>query len=647
MAEGGAGIRVAPEALGSGTPESGAKEPLVFAQAGSAQSGDGAPSQPRDLLSGIRWNLARPLLRWSGFVGADFFVDKSEFVNARTFNAYTTLLGTADTYLWQPWFAQIQANLGLSAYYNNTTNRETGGPEGGGNPEQTTYGWNGGARINVFPFSRFPFEAYLDKSDVRTYATLFDQSQDNLRMGVRQRYQTRRGDQNYGFSWDRSILDQTYSNVPNVDDTLDVFILNGAYGIANQSLAAGVEYDRDRRSDGYASDNVNAVAQHTWLPSARWNVNSVGSIRNMKISQPATSTTQNQFAQIYSLANWTPPDLPMSGFGTLRLATNSSETGPTESDGYDAAAAVSGNYYYSRNTTLSGLFSVNTSNVETFTNTLATAYYGADIIPLGEWQYFWSTSGTVNNIAGGNSAGTSANAALGQSLNRSLGLWWGGETTTGLNLALGATAGTGAFETTSSVSFGANLSWNRSFGDTQATASLSASDAMTYGDIQTNFALINAQLTVIGQLSRYSAWNGDLTVQWTRNEQTNPELGPTVTPILNDRLSTTQTYVNINLGYTNYRVFDVPRLVFNSNLRTYTTNLSQSASNVLTDLPTFAGFNSGVDNQAVLEWDNRLYYYIGKTELELRAIVNTINVDNQGDTTRWQVGFRILRRLGF
>ncbi|HEX6828351.1 MAG TPA: hypothetical protein VF104_05175, partial [Burkholderiales bacterium] len=230
----GPGIRVAPDALGSGTSESGAKEPLVFAQAGSAQSGGGAPSQPRDLLSSIHWNLARPLLRWSGLVGTDFFVDKSEFVDARTFNAYTTLLGTADTYLWQPWFAQIQANLGLSAYYNRSTNRNTGGPEGG-NPEQYSFGWSGGARIGVFPFSRFPFEAYLDKSDVRTYANLFDQSQDNLRMGVRQRYQTQRGDQNYGFSWDRSILDQTYSNVPNVDDTLDVFVVSGSYGIANQA----------------------------------------------------------------------------------------------------------------------------------------------------------------------------------------------------------------------------------------------------------------------------------------------------------------------------------------------------------------------------------------------------------------------------
>ncbi|HET9700953.1 MAG TPA: hypothetical protein VFP70_08545 [Burkholderiales bacterium] len=642
-------VVVAPD-IGAGSESTSVSEPLRFAQAPPAQGGgSAAPARGRqtDLLSSINWRLARPFLRWTGLVGVDYFIDKSEDLDARTFNAYTTLLGTADTYLWQPWFAQLRGSLGVSAFYNNTDSRDSGVGLVGGSPEQTTWAWNGGGSVGVFPFSRFPFEAYIDKADSRTDATLFDQTQDNLRMGVRQRYQTQRGDQSYAFSWDRSILNQTYTNVPDIEDTLDVFIINGSYGIANQSLAAGVQYDRNRRNDGYASDNFNAVAQHTWLPSARWNVNSVASLRNTEITQPPFSDTETQFAQLYSLANWLPDDVPVTAFGTLRYATNSSKTAFSETDGYDAAAAVAGSYYYNRNTTFSGSFTVNTSDTETFTNTVVSGYYGADVIPLAEWQYFWNVSGTVNNVAGGDAAGTSANAALAQTISRYLGQWWGGDTTVNANLGLGTTAGSGAFDSTSSANIGANMSWTRSFGSTQATASLSASDFITRGDIESDFLLVNAQATLSGQLSRYSAWNGNLTMQWTQESRDNPGIGPIVNQVLTNRIRTTQTYYNANLGYSHFRVFNVPRLVFTSNLRTYTNDVKRNEGNLLTALPVFAGIGTGDINETALEWDNRLLYNIGKTELELRAIVNTIDVDNVGATDRWQVGIRIIRRLGF
>lgn len=622
------------------------REPLRFAQAGAAQSGGEAPASAPDLLSSIRWNLARPLLRWSGLAGVDYFIDKSDLVDARTFNAFTTLLGTADTYLWQPWFAQIQANLGMSVFYNNTESRQTDTGLGG-NPDQTTYGWTGGGRVSVFPFSRFPFEAYLDNSDSRTDGTLFEQEQNNLRFGIRQRYQTQLGNQAYAFSWDRSILNQDYSDVPNIKDTTDIVIVNGSYGMANQSLSAGVQWDRNRRNNGYASDNLTAVGQHTWLPSVQWNVNSVVSGRGQQISQPTFPKSESQFAQIFSVANWTPPDLPVSGFGTLRLASTNTKTGPSETDGYEGTAAVAGNYYYNRNTSFSGSFSVNTTDIETFTNTVATAYYGADTILLGPWQYVWNATGSVNNIAGGSAEGTSATAALGQNLSRSLGLWWGGETILGANLDVGTTAGTGAFATTSSVNVGANLSWARNLGATQATASLSASDYMTYGDVESNFALVNAQATLNGDLTRYSAWNGNLTLQWTRSEQDNPVLSDAATQFLTNQLDQVQTYFNVSLGYTNFRVFDVPRLVFTSNLRAYAFDVNQNESSLVTELPAFSGLGTGDTNESGLEWDNRLFYNIGKTELELRAIVNTIDVDAGGPTTRWQVGIRVLRRLGF
>lgn len=622
------------------------REPLRFAQSGAAQSGGGSAGNAPDLLSSIRWNLARPLLRWSGLVGVDYFIDKSDQIDARTFNAFTTLLGTADTYLWQPWLAQMQGNLGLSAFYNHTASRDDGGGLGG-NPDQTTYAVSGGGRVSVFPFSRFPFEAYLDVADSRTDGTLFEQQQDTLRYGVRQRYQTPLGNQAYAFSWDHTVLDQTYTGTPDTRDTLDIVILNGSYGFANQSVGAGVQWDRNKRNDGFSQNNLNAVVQHNWLPSAQWNVNSVASGRDQRIKQPTTPESESRFAQAFTVANWTPSDLPMNGFGTLRIAGTNTQTGTSDTDSYEGAAGVAGSYFYNRNTTFSGSFSVNTNDVETFTNTVLTAYYGADTIPLGQWQYFWNASGTVNNIAGGNAPGTSATAAVGQSLGRPLGQWWGGDTNLGMNLDVGTTVGTGIFQSTSSVNVGANLSWARSFGATQATASLTASDFMTYGDVESNFALVNAQATLNGQLSRNSAWNGNVTLQWTRDERDNPLLGPVVTEILTDRVGSVQTYFNVSVGYTNFRFFEVPRLTFTSNLRAYANDFNRNEDTLITQVPGLSGLGSGDTNESALEWDNRLFYNIGKTELELRAIVNTIDVDNGGPSTRWQVGIRILRRLGF
>jgi hypothetical protein len=639
-------LRVGPDSLaGSAAGPAAVEGPLRFAQAAAVQGAGTAPARQPDLFSAIRWELARPLLRWSGFIGLDYFIDKSDLADARTFNAFTTLLGTAETYLWQPWFAQLRGNLGVSAFYNRTESGETGAGVGG-NPEQTSYGWNGGGRVNVFPFSRFPFEAYLDKSDSRTDATLFTQSVDNLRLGLRQRYQTPRGDQNYAFSWDRSILSQSFTNVPEIEDTLDVFVVNGSYGIPDHSLAAGIQWDRNRRNDGFASDNLTAVAQHTWVPSAHWNLNTNASLRNTEISQPPVSDTETRFAQIYSLGNWTPADRPLTAFGTLRLATTRSRSGASETDGYDAAAAAAATYYYSRNTSFSGSLSVNTSDIETFTTVVASAYHAADAIALGPWQYFWNASGTVNNVAGGSNEGTSASATLGQSLSRSLGQWWGGETNTNLGLSLGTTAGSGAFASSSTAGLNGNLSWTRSIGSTQATASLSVSDNMTFGDVESDFLLVNAQATLNGQLSRYSAWNGNLTAQWTRENRDNPQLGALATELVRSQTGSTQTYLNANVGYTHFRVFGVPRLVLTSNLRTYSNDVKRSEGNLLA-LPVFPGLDTGDIRETALEWDNRLFYTIGKTELELRAIVNTIDVNQGGATTRWQVGIRILRRLGF
>ncbi|HSD60239.1 MAG TPA: hypothetical protein VLC55_05235, partial [Burkholderiales bacterium] len=114
-----------------------------------------------------------------------------------------------------------------------------------------------------------------------------------------------------------------------------------------------------------------------------------------------------------------------------------------------------------------------------------------------------------------------------------------------------------------------------------------------------------------------SSWNGNITVQASRQETNGAQSQGFVTTL------------SASAGYTQGRLFNVPRLYFSTNLFASTVDFGRSQGNL-----------DAVSSQYSLTWDNRLLYTIGKTEFELR-----VQATETKDQTQGIVFFRVTRLL--
>ncbi len=98
----------------------------------------------------------------------------------RSMQQFVTARLDAVTYLWQPWFATLSGALGLTTGWSD---------EGSGTPTSRDQFATGRAQLNLFPSSRFPFEAHYEVTDTRVDGGLVAlQPARWTRMGVSQSY---------------------------------------------------------------------------------------------------------------------------------------------------------------------------------------------------------------------------------------------------------------------------------------------------------------------------------------------------------------------------------------------------------------------------------------------------------------------------
>jgi hypothetical protein len=616
-------------------------EPLRFPQNEPAPVSTGLQETPSDILSAVRWNLGPTRLTWSGLISLDYFIQNvSPGLRSNNFDGSVSVTGSASTFVWQPWFIQLNGLLGLNYFYSTTnSNQPVQGLVNFSNDQKSTLAPNANADVQVFPYSRFPFEAYLNVANSNTQGKLFDQVYDTWRAGLRQRYTSPRGDQTYGFAYDHSVLDSRFSGLPASRDTLDVVTMTGSSSqIRNQSLSGYLEWDRDRQNNGFSSDNYNALLQDFWAISPQADLSSDASYRRFKSTSPnlglpvlpivgfvpPPSPEDRTFAQLNSYGNWRSETLPLTAFGTLRYAYSDQATTGASTTDNTLDGSIAATYNVNRNAILSGRLGATAVNGAVSTNESVLGNYNADAIPLGGWQYFWNASGSLANITGGSDAGSAVAAGFGQNGYRSLGDWVGGPASLSLYQSLAQVVGSGSFLSHTTLGLGGALNWNRQFGGATANAGLSVSDTRTWGEQENEFDLANLQVGLEGQFTRYSGWSGNLTAQWTRQEQNKPQVVPL----------STDSYVNANISYRHFRVFNVPRLQFTSTLQTFAFESKREEGNL-----------NAAPRNVQWRWDNRLFYSIGKSELEARAQLNRIEV-GPTQTNEWLVGIRILRRLG-
>ena len=111
----------------------------------------------------------------------------------------------AASYIWQPWFVQVNSSVSVGLAQLSGGGAE-GADSGAGNESSKSQVLNGSLAVAVFPQSRFPFNGTLSIADGRTSDTFNSADTRSQRLTLRQSYRNEAGDTTYSGQYDRSVL---------------------------------------------------------------------------------------------------------------------------------------------------------------------------------------------------------------------------------------------------------------------------------------------------------------------------------------------------------------------------------------------------------------------------------------------------------
>lgn len=591
-------------APGGAVADSAAEErpplPLLMAQA-AAQPVTAAPEGQTEEEESPGWGLAPVRTGWNGSVGLTVTAPFGDQAGGNTTTFQTTLAGYLDTYIWQPWYIRLNGNAGVSWFSSSAS-------EGG-----STDSWSitGSGRVSVFPVSRFPFQAYLERTDSRVTGEILSSNFTTTRMGAVQSYASLDGTLNLQGTWDRSVLEQG-----RLSDTLDVFQATYRQVIPTPSMThllnGQARYNLNDLVTG-KTRTYDASLQHNVRPWEELTLTSDASYSGSRLREFSANSYQ-----VGSVAVWNSPEYPLTVTGAARAAVFSADALTASGDVTTVNLNLGANYALNRNVALNGGVNVQTQTDQpTSTFELAGVSYTGDPLEWSGWSLFYGGSANLINQTGINSS-LDLQATGNYSAQRPLGDFLGGQTIFSFGQGLvWNVVGSEEGQTLGNLTSTAALNWSRYAGARQTTIGLSLSDGRDFGGTQNSVQLINLQANLNEGLSPTSSWNGNLTVQSTHQDgQGNSGQGWV-------------TGVSAAAGYTQGRLFNVPRLLFTTTLFASTVNFSRSQGNL-----------DPVTSQYSVTWDNRLFYPIGKTEFELR-----VQATESKDQTQGIVFFRVSRLL--
>lgn len=517
------------------------------------------------------------------------------------------------SYVWQPWFAQVEGGVGFVS---------SSGRGDSATSDAATLTGNG--MLNLFPVSRFPFQASFDVSDSRASDQFTGQTYQTRRYGVRQSHRDAGGEATSSAAYDRSTIVSSTQGY----DTLDVVSASHMRRHGAHVLDASGNFNRnERRQTGEHSQFTGLTGRHGWSDAALVSVDTTinyGASDQRLGPSGALIDSRNELLQLNTLAaRRRGEDDPWSLTGGVRYLQAESRAGG-ESSTQSLAGNGDASYSYSRNLTLNASASaVQTSSAATpdtfFSTQTAGALYATDAVRLGD--YLYSANGAVNllNQRGGSARRSVVTGTVGHTLQRTVDL--------GEARSLGVTLAQSLSDAEDSVA-GSLLTLNNSASVTwrllraeslAGFVSASASDARTRGYNESVFQLVNLQISGQGRASRYSTLLANLTVQGTRQET--PQ-APASDFDLN---------VNGGLTYQHARAFGVPQLRYLALYERHDFRLNTRQQGDL----------NAPREQVSESFEQRLEYRIGR--LDVRLTVRFAEIDGRDNAL---VFFRIAREIG-
>ncbi len=597
-------------------------------EGGGDSGGKGKPEaqQGRSFLGLKLWGV--PPIRWGGDASLDL---RSQFQQGqpRRLSAYENLGVRASSYIWQPWFAQVNGALRLITSQDGLGKK--GGDAGVGGAKSTSLSGNGA--LTLFPVSRFPFSASYDVADSRANSDLTNSNYTSKNFALRQSYTPLEGSANYSLAYDRSAIESGTSR----QDIAQSLTLAGSRQRGAHNLSFNGNYYENAPSGGDSSKLARYVANHSYRPDNTLSVESFAnySVNDYHLTSNAADPMENRssFLQLNSFANWRPTETsPLSVTGGGRLFTARTESNGRGSSSNSLAANAALGYNLNRNIVLNA--GANVNQVESGGNsTLATnlnggASYNSDIVAWRAYRYGWNAGANFN--ASNQSAGatrSSFNTRIGHNINRQFTL--GDDSSIGVFAAQAyARVADSVYPTSKTLTHNGGLNWSRRLGEAASgTLGLTASDSRSTGLLDQRFQMVNLQGNGQFRTSRHSHLNANFTVQGTR-QSSSAEISPG-TGLAAPAGFNTNTSGSI--GFQHMRAFGVGGLrsstLYNVNQYQYRTRFDGDINAPLERV-----------NQAL---EQRFDYNIGRIDMQL-----SLRLAEQQGRTNGLIFFRLTRQFG-
>lgn len=507
------------------------------------------------LLGSVRWELGP--VEMAGRLSIDHYLREKRLI------AYTDV--DFSSYIWQPWFIQLRAGLGIVG------SRSSGPTDSGAPPDRaSSTGLTGRLGVTVLPMSRFPFELRAEVGDSRTNTTFIDDQYRSARLSLSQAYRGTTGQDSYIFNLNHSRLQSDQWG----NDTVTALSATASRQFGRHALEGTLSASQSERSDTGDTSTLKSIsARHGFQAAQALRVDTLASWHDSTFALNGVRFGSD-IRQLSSLATWRPQEgdwlhvdgSPIIVTGSARVLDAGFNAGDRTRGSQQLSGSLGAMVSVSRQTHVGLGVSGGTTNVDGGERTrsvigTASLSHTPDALRWGEWRYGPSFAVAVNV---GETTQLGRRAAVSTQLTHGLSRTYAFSGSSSLSLAASQSWGLLRESQTDvlarAVSHGLSASWQGSLSESSTSyVSASLSDSRNDGDARGRFQMGNVQITQRVQLTRRSSIHGSLTAQATRSEL--EHVDPFTGVIVAQSPGWQSFYVG-SLTYENQRVFDVPRLRF-------------------------------------------------------------------------------------
>lgn len=585
------------------------------------------------------WEI--PPIRWGGAHSYGYQTTRGGDGARSTGQSLMTTV-SASSFIYQPWYALVSGSLGVARNVQTST---ASGADGASGTDNRSVGTSvtGGGVLQMFPASRFPFVATLDRSDSRTAGGEVQAGNVSTRLGLRQSYRPVEGTYSLTGGFDHS----TVASMPQGEDTVNAF--SGTYSSSREGEGVYVDgrVSQSEQKTGNSSQLINISARRNFIigDTVRLDANSYYNDNTLNYATDAgANSVRGRFLQLGTTGTWRPQDeegedLPLSVNGSLMMFDSQTQLGLTTVQSRSLMGNASTYYTYSPHLTFTGgggFVQQSTSGTSVMITTMnGGANYTGSPLTFGKFSYYWGGGGNINYQGGGvTGANHAQSGSFNHSLSRGISLWEGHN----LFLTAAQTASLNQDKrrgSTNTLSHSAGGTWSMQLGErASGNVNLNLTDSVSQGSTESHSRFLNLSVMGNAQPSSQSALSANLGFMWSTTEQ-----GPGRKPESSGaEVVDTATVVTKNFNttgsatYRHNRAFGMPGLRY---------GLTFTASGSRQEQARLLGDTNARPDNSTRSLENRFDYRIGLLTLRTTGTVN-----NSGGRKNALLFFQAIRQFG-